>query len=103
MFDRLPDWLRPTQRGIADNIVSTALLAVVGMVFSCLLTWLAGPHTDREWVSWFLYSLMILSLAWVAGAYGWRVLYPLPPPSKPEVPPAAPPSASDVTLIATAV
>jgi hypothetical protein len=86
MFHWLPDWLRPTGKGLAENIIAGAVLWGVSVILSAALAWLAAPQSDKEWVKWFLCSLIVFSVAWVAFAFGWRKLYPIFPQPYPALP-----------------
>lgn len=81
MLDRLQSWL-PTRADITANAVGNVVvwagggaLAVVG---AWALSWLAAPTSDRDWVNYFLLSLVVFGFLWVAIAIGWRRFYPLP-------------------------
>lgn len=76
--------LRPTGRGITENVIANIIVGVAGaaatVIGATILAWIAEPRTGLGFVILFLCSLAVLSIAWMVFAIGWRRLYPLAPP-----------------------
>jgi hypothetical protein len=81
MTDRLQLWL-PRRADITANVVANAIVGVSGAALAAVgawvLAWLAAPTSDRDWVNYFLLSLVVFGALWLAITIGWRRLFPLP-------------------------
>lgn len=72
---KLPEHLRPTTKGVAENAVASVLLdwasKLYGQALLLIPSWLlvkflAVPTTDREWLVWLLGTYIVLTLGWAA-------------------------------------
>jgi hypothetical protein len=70
--------LRPTGKGVTENIIANAVIAGLAMTGSGFLAWFSEPRTNLGFVIMFLVALTVLSLAWLAFAFGYRKLNPVP-------------------------
>lgn len=82
MRNRLPEFLRPTAKGVTESIIANWVGAGLGTAMALIgawaLSWLAAPTSDRDWANYFLLSLVVFSVLWLAFAFGWRHLFPPP-------------------------
>jgi hypothetical protein len=77
MLNLLPEWARPTTKGVIENVIANAILAVIVVCLSAVLTRLANPASDADAVRFFLGTLLVLSVAWALLVFGWRRLHPV--------------------------
>jgi len=78
MWNNLPISLRPTPKGVMENIIAGAIGSAITVTLSWILAWLSAPATDRQFVEYFLHALLVLSVVWVLSAIGWRWWHPSP-------------------------
>jgi hypothetical protein len=87
----LPEWLRPTGRGVVENVVANALVyvgaAIITAIAAAVLASIAAPRSDADWVNWFLSALLSLGCFWVLYAVGWRIRFQGWPQPSQGVPP----------------
>lgn len=78
MLDKLLAWV-PTPKDITANAAGNAVYGAIGggiaLILSAIAASIAWPHSDAQWVGWFLYALLILSATWAlsgVAVMGWR-------------------------------
>lgn len=77
----MSEWARPTGRGVAENVIANAVIAIPGAMIagiSAALTWWADPNITRAGAVLYAVGLaVLLSLVFLICAIAWRRLYPL--------------------------